>query len=314
MEFPTDYNQMLDLINKIDPIKYGKTRNYLDGAVTKLSPYISRGVISTKQVAESLFLRGYRPFQIDYLLKELAWRDYFQQVWIARGNEIDSDLKQIQPDYDNYLVPLSIIGARTGIEAIDKGILTLQSTGYIHNHIRMYLSSIVCNIAKCHWKLPAQWMYYYLLDADWASNALSWQWVAGSFSSKKYIANQENINRFCYTKQKSTFLDMTYESIPNMTVPQSLIDKISLNLTTNLSNPKTVVIEPELPIYIYNFYNLDPNWETGKEANRILLLEPNFYKKYPVSDRTLDFVLALSKNIADVQVFIGSFEELKSIS
>ena len=35
-------------------------------------------------------------------------------------------------------------------------------------------------------------MYYHLLDGDWASNALSWQWVAGSNASKKYYANQAN--------------------------------------------------------------------------------------------------------------------------
>jgi deoxyribodipyrimidine photo-lyase len=311
MEFSTDYRHILEQINKIDPVKYGKTRNYIGGAVTQLSPYVSRGVISTKQIADALFSKGYKPYQMDSFLKELAWRDYFQQVWIARGDEIDSDLKQKQPDFDNSLISSSILNATTGIEAIDTGVSTLQNTGYMHNHTRMYVSSIACNIAKSHWKLPAQWMYYYLLDADWASNALSWQWVAGSFSNKKYIANQENINKYSNSNQKSTFLDMPYEHIPMMRIPESLIDKISLKLTTNLPNPTAVVMKPDLPIYIYNFYNLDPKWDEDIKANRILLLEPHFYKKYPVSDRTLDFVLALSKNISNVQVFIGSFEELK---
>ena len=71
----------------------------------------------------------------------------------------------------------------------------------------MYIASIVCNIAKSHWKLPSKWFYYYLLDGDLASNNLSWQWVCGANSSKKYYANQENINKFCFTKQKNTFLD-----------------------------------------------------------------------------------------------------------
>ena len=48
--FPTDYNQILQKIDQVDPIQYGKSRNYMDGAVTYLSPYLSRGVISTKQV------------------------------------------------------------------------------------------------------------------------------------------------------------------------------------------------------------------------------------------------------------------------
>ena len=46
--FPTSYAEILQRIRNIDPIKYGTTRNYINGSVTYLSPYISRGIISTK--------------------------------------------------------------------------------------------------------------------------------------------------------------------------------------------------------------------------------------------------------------------------
>ena len=55
----------------------------------------------------------------------------------------------------------------------------------------MYIASIICNTAKCHWKIPAKWFYYHLKDGDWGSNALSWQWVCGTNSGKKYYANQK---------------------------------------------------------------------------------------------------------------------------
>ena len=48
--FSTDYDSIIDKINAIHPEKYSKTRNFLNGEVTYLSPYISRGVLSTKQV------------------------------------------------------------------------------------------------------------------------------------------------------------------------------------------------------------------------------------------------------------------------
>jgi deoxyribodipyrimidine photo-lyase len=44
--FPTAYASILQRIDAIQPVQYAKTRNYLDGAITYLSPYISRGVIS----------------------------------------------------------------------------------------------------------------------------------------------------------------------------------------------------------------------------------------------------------------------------
>ena len=118
---------------------------------------------------------------------------------MAKGNAINQDIKHEQKPISNHSISKAIIDANTGIYAIDNGIQEFYKTGYLHNHLRMYIAAIACNMGKSHWKAPAQWMYYHLLDADWASNALSWQWVAGSNANKKYVANQDNINKFCFT-------------------------------------------------------------------------------------------------------------------
>lgn len=306
--FTTDYTEIVKLIDDIDPIRYGKTRNFIDGAVTQLSPYISRGVISTKQIAKTVLEKGYKPYEIESFLKELAWRDYFQQIWIVKGSEINTDLKQTQSPVCNYLIPSNIVSANSSIEAIDKGIKELYESGYMHNHLRMYVASLCCNIAHSHWMYPAKWMYYHLLDADWASNALSWQWVAGSFSSKKYFANQENINKYCYTNQRNTFLDVLYDAFDKVAIPEVLKSTVQLSLQTNLPATELPNLDAALPIYVYNFYNVDINWDTNIKANRILLLEPSFFKKNPVSDKTIDFILSLSKNIDGIQTVVGEFD------
>ena len=54
MKFVTKYNKIIDQINSFDPYKYAYTRNYSDGSVSKLSPYVSRGLISTKIIYEKL--------------------------------------------------------------------------------------------------------------------------------------------------------------------------------------------------------------------------------------------------------------------
>lgn len=310
MNFPTEYSEILKRVDQINPEKYGKTRNYLDGAVTHLSPYISRGVISTKFVYDQLMNRGFEPLQIGKMVQELVWRDYWQQVWIAKGDDINEDLKHPQPEVENHAIPQSIINADTGIEAIDKGIEEFYKTGYLHNHLRMYIASLACNIGKSHWKVPAQWMYYHLLDADWASNALSWQWVAGSNANKKYIANQENINEYCYSDQRDTFLDMPYESIPDLPVPQKLKTTILPALKTKLPTKTLLSVDAKAPTLIYNFYNLDPAWHEASDFNRVLLLEPSHFEQYPVSNQTIDFVLALAKNIPKIQMYVGEFDEL----
>lgn len=310
--FTTQIAEIIELVENIDPIKYGKTRNFLNGDVTRLSPYISRGVISTKYVLEKTLAKKNTFFEIEKFLMELAWRDYFQNVWIAAGDEINDDLKQPQPDVQNSSLPKAVLDAETGIEAVDKGINDLYETGYVHNHQRMYVASIVTNIAKSHWKIPAKWFYYHLLDADWASNALSWQWTAAAFSNKKYYANQENINKYCGTNQRGTFLDVDYSELPDLEIPEVLRDLEMPILQTDLPKKEKIEIDNSLPTLLYNFYNLDPFWKNDVKANRILLLEPSHFEKYSVSAKTIDFVLKLSENIERIQVFTGEFDELKS--
>jgi deoxyribodipyrimidine photo-lyase len=164
--FPTDYPSILERVDKIDPVLYGKTRNFVDGAVTYLSPYISRGVISVKQVQDRILAKGYPPAVIEKFLQELAWREYFQRVWQAKGDALFTDLKQPQADVAHYQICSALIEANTGIEAIDNAIKLFYETGYLHNHVRMYVASIACNLGKGHWSMPAKWMYYHLLDGN----------------------------------------------------------------------------------------------------------------------------------------------------
>ncbi len=63
--FPTDYESILKRIDEIDPIKYARSRNFIDGDVTYLSPYISRGVISVNMIKDIIFKRGYKKYEIE---------------------------------------------------------------------------------------------------------------------------------------------------------------------------------------------------------------------------------------------------------
>ena len=79
--FSTDHKLIVEKINEINPVKYEKTRNFLNGDITYLSPYISRGVISTKQIMDIVLKNGFSLFQSEKLIQELAWREYYQRVW-----------------------------------------------------------------------------------------------------------------------------------------------------------------------------------------------------------------------------------------
>ena len=179
IDFPCDIASVRKRIDQIDPVRYGRNRNFINGSVSYLSPYISRGFISLNEILAHLKNRGFRSSTIEKFLQELAWREFWQKTWNRLGEKIDTDLKYIQ-DAEHYGIAQNIVEANTGIHAIDRAIHEFYQNGYLHNHLRMYIASLACNFGHAHWLLPAKWMYYHLLDADWGSNALSWQWVGPS--------------------------------------------------------------------------------------------------------------------------------------
>ena len=211
---PKSNSQLLEHCLTIDPIVYERSRNNLNGKVTMLSPYITAGIVSLTEI-KSIVLKIHGLKNSLKLVQELAWRDYFQSVHLSLGDEIFKSIKREQEFALFDEIPTTILEAKTGIKVIDNAVTKLNQTGYLHNHERMWLAMLICNIAGTKWETGAAWMYYHLLDGDLASNTLSWQWVAGTFSSKKYFANQENLNKYgnSQDRQFGTILDKSYEEL-----------------------------------------------------------------------------------------------------
>jgi deoxyribodipyrimidine photo-lyase len=203
----------------VRPAAYARTRNHLDGAVTRLSPYITHGFLSLPEVLAAVLARG--PLDIQHkFVYELAWREYFAHVHAHLGDGILQSLHPgVLPDsaYAPEL-PLDILGARTGVPAIDEAVSELLCTGWLHNHARMWLASYVVHLRKVHWRAGADWMFGHLLDGDLASNHLSWQWVAGTGSHKPYLFNAENVARYApaHWHSPSTVIDQSYEALDRM--------------------------------------------------------------------------------------------------
>ena len=306
-------DNLIEVISKLDVTAYARTRNFKNGAVSKLSPYISRGVISTKFVLEILLKKENDKKKMEKFFQELVWRDYWQKIW-QRNQNLLTDLKYPQHPVKFRSIPKAIVEAETGISAMDECIQEFYETGYIHNHMRMYIAAVCCNIGQYHWLNPAQWMYYNLLDGDWGSNALSWQWVAGTTRQKKYIANQENINKYFSTHDFNTFLNKSYEELYSFNeIPEVLKPTSSLTLKTNLPEERKLKIDDEKDTFVFNSYNLDPMWSKNKDVNRILLLEPSHFSTYPVSEHVLSFILKMASEIKDIQIAVMEFDQLHEL-
>jgi deoxyribodipyrimidine photo-lyase len=188
------------LLAAIDPVAYATSRNHLDGAVTRLSCYLRHGILSLDEVRNMALARVAEPRQAEKFIQELAWRDYWQRIYLAHPDHIWTDVEPYKTGFDaaeyDAELPDDIITARTGVACLDQFITTLYETGYLHNHARMYLAAYVVHWRRVRWQAGAAWFLEHLLDADPASNNLSWQWVASTFSKKPYIFNLDNVAQY----------------------------------------------------------------------------------------------------------------------
>jgi deoxyribodipyrimidine photo-lyase len=186
-------------LGALNPTEYGATRNHLDGSVTRLSPYIRHGVMRIVDVRDrALEIATSKPSQ--KFIQQLAWREYWQRLYKQNPDQIWRDIEPYKTgfkafDYADEL-PEDIETGQTGVACIDQFISELLRTGYIHNHVRLYLAGYICHWRRVKWQAGARWFLTHLLDGDPASNNLSWQWVASTFSHKPYYFNLENVERF----------------------------------------------------------------------------------------------------------------------
>lgn len=169
--------------------------------------------------------------QITKFIQELAWRDFWQRVAKNNPNWIWNDIEEYKTGYQSKdyadTLPDDIKNANTKVACIDNFINDLLTTGYIHNHARMYLASYIVHFRRIKWQAGAKWFLEHLLDGDEASNNLSWQWVASTFSNKPYIFNLENIDKYFgnlidTSAENNQILDTSYENLQAQLFPNLL--------------------------------------------------------------------------------------------
>jgi deoxyribodipyrimidine photo-lyase len=213
------------LLARMQPERYAKGRNFLDGPVTRLSPYIRHGVLSLAEVREAVFARSRSRQGSEKLINELGWRDYWQRLWQQLGNGIWRDQEELKtghpPGTYSPELPADVAEGRTGLACMDGFIAELHSTGWLHNHARLWLAAYLVHWRRIRWQAGAQWFLRHLLDGDPASNNLSWQWVASSFSHKPYVFNRGNLERYsngsfcrtCPLSEQGCPFDASYEQL-----------------------------------------------------------------------------------------------------
>ena len=198
------YSQLCDFLPKAG-IDYAANRNYDNGAgehknVSQLSPWLRLRMIPEWEVIRNVLERNNESGGAGKFIDEVCWRTYWKgwlqlrpEIWDDYLDELEIQLNQ----WGNDKRYLSVINGQSGIECMDAWTKELIQTGYLHNHSRMWYSSIWIHTLQLHWSLGAAFFLTHLFDGDAASNTLSWRWVAGLHTiGKTYLARPGNVRKY----------------------------------------------------------------------------------------------------------------------
>jgi len=207
LTFPPSRAVALDRLAHFTPLAgrlYESGRNTDAGpdhpsSVSHLSPYVRHRLITEHEIIAQVLAQHSLP-AAEKFVQEVLWRTYWKgwlemrpSVWSRFIQERD---RQRDTFHDQHAIANAEKGL-TGIEGFDDWARELVETGYLHNHARMWFASIWIFTLRLPWVLGADFFLRHLLDADAASNTLSWRWVAGLQTvGKTYLATTDNIARY----------------------------------------------------------------------------------------------------------------------
>ncbi|MEM8918656.1 MAG: deoxyribodipyrimidine photo-lyase [Pseudomonadota bacterium] len=153
--------------------------------VSRLSPHLHFGEISPAKIWHAVTAQGQN---VETYCKELVWRDYAQNVicqFPQYGGESYREKMRGLPwrDLSDPAVQQDFTAwkqGKTGYPIVDAGMRELWATGWMHNRVRMIAASFLIKHLLIDWREGEQWFWDTLVDADYASNSVNWQWVSGT--------------------------------------------------------------------------------------------------------------------------------------
>ena len=166
--------------NSIEDYPEDRNRPDKEAGTSRLSPHLAFGEISPKQIWQAC--KDDIPKAAKFLA-EIGWREFSYVLLFhnprLRTQNFKSDFDKFEWNNDEEALEKWQRG-QTGYPFVDAGMRQLWQTGWQHNRVRMVTASFLIKHLLIDWRRGEEWFWDTLVDADPASNAASWQWVAGS--------------------------------------------------------------------------------------------------------------------------------------
>jgi len=149
-----------------------------------VSPHLHWGELSPSQVWHTGLHAAQRTGAgLDTFLGEILWREFSAYLLWHRPHLPDQPLREAFARLPNRHDPAELARwqkGQTGVPIVDAGLRQLWHVGWMHNRVRMIAASFLVKNLLIAWQDGEAWFWDTLVDADLASNAASWQWIAGT--------------------------------------------------------------------------------------------------------------------------------------
>ena len=186
--------------------EYAVRRNYVEaghGNVSRLGAALRHRLLTEDEVIRDTL--AHCSFNAsEKWLQEVCWRRYWKgwlemrpQIWASWRRRVRELRQTLTPD---LLQKADAVAAgESGVACMDALARELIETGYLHNHARMWWARFWIHAEGLPWELGADFFFRHLLDADPASNTLSWRWVAGlQTPGKTYLVRLSNLEKYAH--------------------------------------------------------------------------------------------------------------------
>ena len=263
MNFEPSRAKALDKLNNFvenNLSEYSKLRNFDFGPenrsnVSCLSPYITHGIISEKEVINKS-LSKFSFSKNEKFIQEVLWRTYWKG-WLELRPNVWTDylieLNKIREDFKNNQNYINAIEGKTNIECFNVWVNELKEKNYLHNHTRMWFASIWIFTLELPWQLGAEFFMQHLYDGDAASNTLGWRWVAGiQTQGKHYLASEWNIKKF--TNNRFNNIKLNENATPKVSEKTYSIVKQDFS-SKNIYDKNLFIFENNLSFETTDFQN-----------------------------------------------------------
>lgn len=165
------------LLKKL-PSNYDKTRDFPSYETSNLSAHNHYGTVSIREV----YWAG-KAKKIQEFLRQLYWRDFYGHIMNSfedlYGQNPFEFMREASPGWKTDRKAFEHwCNGKTGHELVDAGMRQLNSTGYIHNRVRLVVASYLAKDQRIHWRWGERYFATKLVDYDVTQNMMNWIWVS----------------------------------------------------------------------------------------------------------------------------------------